>query len=138
MLCVLGVILGACGGASEPEDFCDAVEDAEGDAFVVVRNENWIGPDNPVVIKAGKLTRDEGDTVFAARVLVTNALDQVMFLWTDSETFGDAPLLGDGPTRLFTTASIEIAPGSPEDDQVKEARSSPEGQAVILYAENQC
>ena len=135
---VLVLLLGACGGASEPEDFCDSVEDATDETFSLLLGEQWTGPDNPVVIKAGKLTRGEGDTVFAARILVTNALDQVMFVWTDSETLGEAPLVADSVTRLFSTAGVEAAAGSPEDEAVKKARSSPEGQAVMLYAENNC
>ena len=139
ILILLSLILGACGGASEPDDFCDSVEDATDEAFPILLDEQWTGPGNPAAIRAGKLTRGEGDTVFAARIFETSAaIDTVMFVWTDSETLGDAPLVADSVTRLFSTAGVEHVAGSTEDEAVKEARSSSEGQAVILYAENNC
>lgn len=74
----------------------------------------------------------------AARVLVTNTLDQVMFWWTDGETIGVGTVVGDPVTRQFSASGPETAAGSPEDEAVKEAKSSPEGQAVIAYAERNC
>ena len=100
------------------------------DGFLL--GEYWTGSGPYTIEAAASAFSSTGDfQVFAARIAGPGIEETTLFWRADGRELGDGLIIGDTVTRRYSIWGEATAGGSPADRKVQNAKSSPEGEAVL-------